>query len=120
DLPGLFRRRELAISDLEWVLAHKNQFPVGLRRGAQFGLAKAYAASGDATASQEALGRSGASSLEADEPVLITDWSMTAQDGFRFTTPRLTELAPGVHVAQGYDFGDFAFLTTPGGVVAVD
>jgi glyoxylase-like metal-dependent hydrolase (beta-lactamase superfamily II) len=120
DLPGMFRRRQMAVSDLEWVLAHKDQFPMGLRRGAYFGLAKAHAALGNPKASDEALHRSGAISLNTTEPVLITDWWMTAQDGFRFTTPRLVELAPGVHVAQGYDFSDFAFVTTPDGIVVVD
>lgn len=72
DLPALFRRREQAIRDLEWVLAHRDQFPVGLRRGTHFGLAKAYAAAGNANASAAALRRSGASSLHARETVLMT------------------------------------------------
>ena len=120
DLPGMFRRREMAVSDLEWVLAHKDQFPIGLRRGVHLGLAKAYAALGHTQAAQEALRQSGVASLDGNAPVFVTDWWMTADDGFRFTTPRLLELAPGVHVAQGYDFSDFAFITTPDGVVAVD
>ena len=28
--------------------------------------------------------------------------------------------APDVHVAQSYDFGDFAFVRTSAGVVAID
>ncbi len=120
DLPGMFRRRKMAVSDLEWVLAHKEQFPIGLRRGVYFGLAKAYAALGHAKAAHEALQQSGVASLDGDAPVFVTDSWMTADDGFRFTTPRLLELAPGVHVAQGYDFSDFAFITTREGIVAVD
>ncbi len=30
------------------------------------------------------------------------------------------ELAPGIRVAQGYDFGDFGFVRTQSGVVAID
>ena len=45
---------------------------------------------------------------------------MTAKDGFRFRPPRLVELAPRVHVAQGYDFADIAFVLTDEGIVAVD
>jgi hypothetical protein len=89
----MFRRREMAASDLEWVLAHKNQFPIGLRRGVYFGLAKAYAAVGNTKAAEEALRQSGVASLDGDAPVFVTDWWMTADDGFRFTTPRLLEVA---------------------------
>jgi glyoxylase-like metal-dependent hydrolase (beta-lactamase superfamily II) len=120
DLPGLFRRRHAAVTDLEWVLANKAQFPIGLRRGVYRGLAKAYAALGNDKASQQALRRSGSTSLDAREPVFLADFWMTADDGFHFTSARLVELAPGVHVAQGYDFGDFAFITTHDGIVAVD
>jgi glyoxylase-like metal-dependent hydrolase (beta-lactamase superfamily II) len=120
DLPGMFRRREMAVTDFEWVLAHKDQFPIGLRRGVYLGLAKTYAALGHTKAADEALRQSGVASLDGDAPVFVTDWWMTADDGFRFTTPRLVELAPGVHVAQGYDFSDFAFITTQDGIVAVD
>jgi glyoxylase-like metal-dependent hydrolase (beta-lactamase superfamily II) len=49
-----------------------------------------------------------------------TDFSISRQQGFRFTQPRLVELAPRVHVAQGFDFGDFAFVATRDRVVAID
>ena len=45
---------------------------------------------------------------------------MTAADGFRFTPPAIVQPEPGVRVAQGYDFCDFAFITTGDGVVAID
>jgi len=51
DLPGMFRRRQAAVTDLEWVLANKEQFPIGLRRGVYRGLAKAYVAPGNKKAS---------------------------------------------------------------------
>src|ERR1039458_5867949 len=44
----------------------------------------------------------------------------TAQDGFRFTSPRILRPEPGIQVAQGYDFCDLAFITTSDGVVAID
>ena len=120
ELPSMFRRAEAAVADLEWVLAHKERFPVVIRRGVYRGLARAYAALGRQEASADALHRSGFSSLHADGPAFLTDYWITADDGFHFTTPRLAELAPGVHVAQGYDFGDFAFVSTTDGVVVVD
>lgn len=43
-----------------------------------------------------------------------------ATDGFRFGSPRIIEVTPGVRVAQGYDFGDFGFVSTDHGVVAID
>jgi len=51
---------------------------------------------------------------------LITDYWVTAGDGFRFAPQQLAELAPGVHVAQGYDFSDLAFVLTADGIVAID
>ena len=48
-----------------------------------------------------------------------TDWA-NAADGLRMTTPTLLRPEPGVLVAQGYDFGDFAFITTAEGVIAID
>jgi glyoxylase-like metal-dependent hydrolase (beta-lactamase superfamily II) len=45
---------------------------------------------------------------------------VTARDGFRFRPPRLLEVAPRVHVAQGYDFADIGFVVTEAGIVAID
>ena len=45
---------------------------------------------------------------------------VAAGDGFRFVPHKLAELAPGVHVAQGYDFSDLAFVLTAEGIVAID
>src|SRR5207247_1725734 len=83
-------------------------------------LATAYAALGRQAEAADAPRRSGHRSLDAGEPAVVTDAWMTARDGFRFTPPRLVEVAPGVHVAQGYDFADFAFIVTGAGVVAID
>jgi glyoxylase-like metal-dependent hydrolase (beta-lactamase superfamily II) len=38
----------------------------------------------------------------------------------RLSVPRTFSPAPDVHVAQSYDFGDFAFVDTSAGVVAID
>jgi glyoxylase-like metal-dependent hydrolase (beta-lactamase superfamily II) len=51
---------------------------------------------------------------------MFTSFSMTARDGMRLSTPRALSPAPGVHVAQSYDFGDFAFIKTSAGLVAID
>jgi len=45
---------------------------------------------------------------------------VTARDGMRLSAPGVLNPAPGVHVAQSYDFGDFAFIQTSAGVVAID
>jgi len=71
------------MADLERVLGHPDQVPVGFRRSVYQALARVYAA----------LGR------DADARL---------------------ELAPRVYVAQGYDFGDVAFVLTDDGIVAVD
>src|SRR5207247_10318331 len=43
-----------------------------------------------------------------------------AQDGFRVRPRRRVEFAPGVHVAQGFDFADIGFVSTNEGIVAID
>ena len=119
-LPERFGKAQAAVDDLTWMLENKERFPVGLRRGAYYGLAQAYTTLGREAQAKEALARSGASRLDATQPVLIADFSVSAQDGFRFRPPRLVELAPGVHVAQGFDFGDIGFVSTDDGIVAID
>jgi glyoxylase-like metal-dependent hydrolase (beta-lactamase superfamily II) len=49
---------------------------------------------------------------------MITGWPLLPHQSV--APQRLAELAPGVHVAQGYDFADFAFVVTADGVVAID
>jgi glyoxylase-like metal-dependent hydrolase (beta-lactamase superfamily II) len=119
-LPERFGKAQAAIEDLTWVLDHKERFPVGLRRGAYYGLAQAYTTLGRQTQARDALAKSGAARLDPAQPVFIADFSLSARDGFRFRPPRLVELAPGVHVAQGFDFGDIGFVSTDDGVVAID
>jgi glyoxylase-like metal-dependent hydrolase (beta-lactamase superfamily II) len=119
-LPERFGKAQPAVEDLTWMLDNKERFPVGLRRGAYYGLAQAYTTLGRAAQAREALARSGASRLDATQPVFIADFSVSAQDGFRFRPPRLVEFAPGVHVAQGFDFADIGFVSTDEGIVAID
>jgi len=119
-LPERFGKAGAAVEDLTWVLDNKERFPAGLRRGAYYGLAQAYTTLGREAKAREALARSGAGRLDPAQPVFIADYSVSAQDGFRFRPPRLVELARGVHVAQGFDFGDIGFVSTDGGVVAID
>ena len=45
---------------------------------------------------------------------------MNARDGFRFTGPKLVEVAPGIHVAHGFDFAEIAFIVTGDQAVAID
>jgi glyoxylase-like metal-dependent hydrolase (beta-lactamase superfamily II) len=119
-LPKRFGKAPAAVEDLTWMLENKERFPVGLRRGAYYGLAQAYTTLGREAEAREALTRSGASRLDTTQPVFIADFSLSARGGFRFRPPRLVELAPGVHVAQGFDFGDIGFVSTDDGIVAID
>lgn len=119
-LPERFGKARAAVEDLTWMLDNKERFPVGLRRGAYYALAQAYTTLGRETEAREALARSGASRLDNTQPVFIADYSLSARDGFRFRPPRLVEFAPGVHVAQGFDFGDIGFVSTDEGIVAID
>jgi len=119
-LPERFGKAQTAVEDLTWVLDNKARFPIGLRRGVYYGLAQAYSTLGREAQARDSLARSGASRLDAAQPVFIADFSVSARDGFRFRSPRLVELAPGVHVAQGFDFADVSFVSTDEGVVAID
>jgi glyoxylase-like metal-dependent hydrolase (beta-lactamase superfamily II) len=110
-LPDCAGRAETVVADLEFVLAVKDQFPPGLLRAAYEGLSRAYDLLGRAAEADAARARSGR---------LIADYWVSAEDGFRFVPRKLAELAPDVHVAQGYDFADFAFVVTPAGIVAID
>ena len=49
---------------------------------------------------------------------MFTSFSVTVRDGMRVSKPCALSPAPDVHVAQSYDFGDFAFIRTSAGVVA--
>lgn len=109
-----------AVSDLEFVLAVRDQFQTGMIRAVHHGLAAAYAAVGDSDKAAKAAEDSGLASAPAGTRLEFGGFWANPSGGFRFGTPRLIELAPGVRLAQGYDFGDFAFLTTDAGVVAID
>src|SRR5215813_12924173 len=63
-LPSRFGKAQAAVEDLTWMLDNKERFPVGLRRGAYYGLAQAYTTLGREAEATEALARSGASRLD--------------------------------------------------------
>ena len=113
-------RADQVIADLEFVLAARDQFPVVLLRAAYQGLARAYRVLGRQQQAAEALRRSGLGPAAADRQPMFTSFSLTARDGLRLSAPRTLSPAPDVHVAQSYDFGDFAFIKTSAGVVAID
>jgi glyoxylase-like metal-dependent hydrolase (beta-lactamase superfamily II) len=113
-------RADQVIADLEFVLAARDQFPVFLLRAAYQSLARAYLALGRQQQAAEALRRSGLGPAAAGRPPMFTAFSLTARDGMRLSAPGTLTPAPGVHVAQSYDFADFAFIQTSAGVVAID
>ena len=113
-------RADQVVADLEFVLAVRDQFPVGLLRAAYQGLARAYLVLGRQQQAAEALRHSGLGPAAADRPLMFTNFSVTARDGMRMSAPGALNPAPDVHVAQSYDFGDFAFIQTSAGIVAID
>jgi glyoxylase-like metal-dependent hydrolase (beta-lactamase superfamily II) len=118
-LPPDRRRAGQAVADLEFVLAVRDQFPAMLLRAAYHSLA-AHAMLGHDDQATEAMRKSGLGAAPADTQLMFGGFSATAQDGFRFTPPRILRPEPGIQVAQGYDFGDLAFITTSDGVIAID
>jgi glyoxylase-like metal-dependent hydrolase (beta-lactamase superfamily II) len=119
-LPPDRRRAARAVADLEFVLAVRDQFPPMLLRAAHHGLAAAYAVLGQDDQAAEAERKSGLGAAPADTQLMFSGFWATAQDGFRFTSPRILRAEPGIQVAQGYDFSDLAFITTSDGVIAID
>jgi glyoxylase-like metal-dependent hydrolase (beta-lactamase superfamily II) len=113
-------RADQVVADLEFVLAVRDQFPVGVLRAAYQGLARAYQAVGRQEQAAEAVRRSGLGPAAADRPPMFTNFSVTARDGLRMSAPSALSPAPDVHVASCYDFGDFAFIQTSAGIVAID
>jgi glyoxylase-like metal-dependent hydrolase (beta-lactamase superfamily II) len=113
-------RADQVIADLEFVLAARDQFPVSLLRAAHQGLARAYRVLGRQRQAAEALRRSGVGLVATDRLLTFTSFSLTARDGLRLSAPGTLSPAPNVHVAQSYDFSDFAFIETTAGVVAID
>jgi glyoxylase-like metal-dependent hydrolase (beta-lactamase superfamily II) len=113
-------RADQVVVDLELVLAVRDQFPVLLFRAAYQALARAYLVLGRQEQAAEALTRSGLGPPTTDRPLTFTGFSVTARDGMRLSAPSALNPAPDVHVAQSYDFGDFAFIETGAGVVAID
>ena len=120
ELPTRFGRAEQAVAELDWVLQQRDTLPPGLRRSVYRGLARAFTTLERRDEAQAALAQSGYPSLDPALPQFTADFSVTARDGFRFRPPRLAEVAPRVHVAQGYDFADIGFVLTDAGIVAVD
>lgn len=113
-LPAELGWAETAVSDLEWMRAHRESFPPGLQRSVNDALARVHAAAGKG-ATQTAD-----RAADADGPLFTTDAWLTDADGFHFVPPRLVELAPRIYVAQGYDFGEIAFVLTDAGIVVID
>jgi glyoxylase-like metal-dependent hydrolase (beta-lactamase superfamily II) len=113
-------RAEQVIADLEFVLAVRDQFPVFLLRAAYQGVARVYRALGRQQEAAEALRRSGLGPNAMDRPPVFTSFSVTERGGMRVSAPSVLSPTPDVHVAQSYDLGDFAFIQTSAGVVAID
>jgi glyoxylase-like metal-dependent hydrolase (beta-lactamase superfamily II) len=119
-LPAAAGHAEQAITDLEFVLAVRDQFPSNMIRAVYHGLASAYAAAGKDEMAAQAAEASGLSSAPVQARLQFSGGWMSAAEGFHMAAPRITEVSPGIQVAQAYDFGDFAFVRTDEGVVAID
>ncbi len=58
-LPERFGKAQVAVDDLAWMLDNKDRFPIGLRRGAYYGLAQAYTTLGREAQARDALAGQG-------------------------------------------------------------
>jgi glyoxylase-like metal-dependent hydrolase (beta-lactamase superfamily II) len=119
-LPAEAGHAEQAVADLEFVLAVRDQFPSNMIRAVYHGLAAAYGAMGRTDLSAKAAADSGLSAAPAQARLQFGGGWTDAADGYHFAAPRINEVAPGIRTAQGYDFADFAFVSTEAGIVAID
>jgi glyoxylase-like metal-dependent hydrolase (beta-lactamase superfamily II) len=119
-LPPDLGRAEQTVADLEFVLAVRDLFPAILLRGAFHGLALARAVLGHDEQAADAARRSGLGPAPAETELTLGGFWANAEDGFRYTSPRILRPDPGIQIAQGYDFCDLAFITTGEGVIAID
>jgi glyoxylase-like metal-dependent hydrolase (beta-lactamase superfamily II) len=119
-LPPEAGQAERAVADLEFVLQVRDQLPTPMMRAVHHGLAAAYAALGQDDLATRAAADSGLPATLRGVRLEFSGFWANPADGFRFSSPRIVRPAPGVQVAQGYDFGDFAFLSTDDGIVAID
>src|SRR5207248_1072782 len=118
DLPDRFGKAKQAVADLEASLEIRATFPGDLDRAIYRGLARASRALGEEGQSREMQTRAGIRSL--DDSAVPSNFSVGSEEGIRFTDPKLVREADGVYVAEGFDFGNIAFLVDPAGVVAID
>jgi glyoxylase-like metal-dependent hydrolase (beta-lactamase superfamily II) len=119
-LPAEAGHAEQAIADLQFVLAVRDQFPSNMIRAVYHALAAAYAATGRDDLAARAAADSGLRTAPAQARLQFGGGWTDPADGYHFASPRIVEVAPGIRVAQGYDFADFAFIGTEAGVVAID
>jgi len=119
-LPPEAGQAERAVTDLEFVLQVRDQLPTPMMRAVHHGLAAAYAVLGQDDLATRAAADSGLPDALRGVRLEFSGFWANPADGFRFSSPRIVRPAPGVQVAQGYDFGDFAFLSTDDGIVAID
>ena len=121
ELPARFGKTRVAVDDLEACLSRRAEFPVNLDRAIFRGLAVAYRTLGDAAQSRKMLAHSGFTALEGENvPLVLSDVSVDPKRGFRFSETRLVREAEGVYVAEGYDFGNLAFIVGNDVIVAID
>jgi glyoxylase-like metal-dependent hydrolase (beta-lactamase superfamily II) len=118
DLPDRFGKAKQAVADLEASLAIRDKFPGDLDRAIYRGLGRAFRTLGEEPRARDMLERAGLRSLDDGE--VASNFSIGAEEGFRFTDPKLVREADGVYVAEGFDFANIAFLVDPAGVIAID
>ena len=119
-LPAGSGRVEQAIADLEFILAVRDQFPSNMIRAVYHGLAAAYTVAGRHEDAARAAAASGLAGAPAEARLQFGGAWMNPADGFHMSSPSIAEVAPGIRVAHSYDFGDFAFVSTGDGTVAID
>jgi glyoxylase-like metal-dependent hydrolase (beta-lactamase superfamily II) len=119
-LPERFQKAEVAIAELQWVLANPDLFQTSVERGAQVGLARAFRTLGKQREADLAQTAAGVSRIDDSTPAFLGDFSWTVKEGYRFARPRLVKRLDRIYVAEAFDFSDICFVVTDTSVVAID
>ncbi len=113
ELPGFFRQRQAAESELAWCLEHADQAPhAGWLREVYYHRGKLALAEGDSAKAQDDLRRSGYKDFE--RPItLTTSFSEDAASGHAFVPRSIREVVPGrVYVLSGFEFTEYYFVVS--------
>jgi len=126
-LPGIFKQKDNAKADLEWLMARLDRLPSqGLSSGSErevfYQLACLYHEENNKIEAQRLLRLSGYKSFDR-EISIVSQFAASAENGLTMSIPRVDEHIPGkVFTASGFEMTEFHFVVSEDGsqTIAID